>query len=327
METIYYPTAGADTNPNTSLEGDTTSEIFLEISAGIFLTVVVLMNFLLNPPMLCVLYRVTSIQPTTKIFMASLTMSDLGTGIIWLIRLPGVFAGKWLLGDFLCAISGVFGYIFQSLNLLSLVLLTIDRYIAVSRPLRYPTLMTVFRSKILICAKWTTIVIVGILLYGIYHPRRVEQLGSRQLCSWRMDNVRGVFGLLAVVFWQTVIIILYLRISLIARKQARRIAAENQADNGQGGHRINTRSIATIVIITGTLVITWIPNIILLLVPLVNGSSPNTYINYLLTYFATGFVISNSWLNVIIYYLRNKQLRRVMLVLLSDWRHRLVQNF
>ena len=110
------------------------------------MTLTILLNFLLNPLMLFTLRRVTSIQPTTKLFMASLTLSDLCNGVCQLLGLVELFAGTWLLGDFLCAVNGVNVYIFSGLNIVSLLLLTIDRYIAISHPLRYSTMMTVFRS-------------------------------------------------------------------------------------------------------------------------------------------------------------------------------------
>ncbi|XP_022090978.1 beta-1 adrenergic receptor-like [Acanthaster planci] len=275
---------------------------------SVLTTLTILMILLLNTLMLFTLRRVNSIQPTTKIFLASLTLSDLGSGLCWIPRLVELFAVRWLLGNFLCAIQNIVAFIFNSLSMWSLLLLTIDRYISISHPLRYPSLMTVFRSKVMVCSTWTVTFIIFILMYGTNDSATVSQDGPIQLCmalkdDWRVYLVAALFVIsLATIF------ILYARISLAARNQARRIAAENRAGNGQGGQRVSTKSTTTIIIITGTLTITWAPAVI------INGISPKTqwgiYDKYMIIMLAQALFLSNSWLNVVIYYLRNKDLRQ-----------------
>ena len=139
----------------------------LRIFAMLLLTLTILLVMLLNPLMLFTLGHVTSIQPTTKVFMASLTLSDLGHGITHFVTLVELFAGSWLLGDFLCVVYVVLLFVFVEMNCVSLLLLTVDRYIAITHPLRYPSMMTEFRSKIIVCIAWVGTFSISILLYGI----------------------------------------------------------------------------------------------------------------------------------------------------------------
>ena len=122
---------------------------------------------------------------------------------------------------------------------------------------------------------------------------------------------------------------LYVHISLIARRQARRIVAENQPGNGQDGQRIperiNTRSTTTIIIITGTLVITWIPSLIMFALVMQQIDSM-AYNSLLVMSLAHVLLTLNSWLNVVIYYLRNRDLRQALNSALSNWRHNLLQG-
>ncbi|XP_038057356.1 melanocortin receptor 4-like [Patiria miniata] len=282
-------------------------------------------NLLLNPLMLFTLRRVTSIQPTTKIFMASLTLSDLCNSLWWILNLIALFNGTWFMGEFLCAVNLVMSLLFNALSVGALLLLTVDRYIAISRPLRYPSIMTVLKSKIIVCSTWATITVSSILIYGIDHNTILVIGHNKKICvaktyDWRTNSLL-VLGALQLL----TIFILYAHITLIARNQARRIAAENQAGNGQGGRGINTRSATTIIIITGTLIITWIPTLIRLAIATQNQWEP--YDRYLALMFTQALVLSNGWMNVIIYYLRNKDLRQALCGLLTDWRQRLSQRF
>ena len=82
----------------------------LWVLATLSTTMTILLILVLNPLMLFTLRRVSSIQPTTKVLMASLTLSDLGSGIVNLFILVELFAGSWLLGDFLCLPHSVLAY-------------------------------------------------------------------------------------------------------------------------------------------------------------------------------------------------------------------------
>ncbi|XP_038055648.1 alpha-1A adrenergic receptor-like [Patiria miniata] len=290
------------------------------------MVIAIVPNLLLNPLMLVTLRRVTSIQPTTKIFMASLTLSDLCSSFWSILILTSLFADTWLLGNFLCAVNNVMLFLFTGLSVSTLLLLTVDRYIAISHPLRYPSIMTVFKSKIIVCSAWATIIVSSILINGINPFYNIQVIGhNKRLCTSETYDWRVYLFLALVLLQLLTIFILYAHIALIARNQARRIAAENQAGNGQGGQRINTRSTTTIIIITGTLIITWIPTLIRL--PIASQNQWEPYDSYLSFKFTQALLMSNGWMNVIIYYLRNKDLRQALCGLLTDWRQRLSQRF
>ncbi|XP_038055040.1 adrenocorticotropic hormone receptor-like [Patiria miniata] len=322
METTQSSDEGIIVNSNSTednVEKELTSTAVLTL-VKVLAVLAIFLCVLLNPLMLVTLRRVTSIQPTTKIFMASLTLSDLCNSLCWILLLTELFAGSWLLGDFFCVVYGVTFNLFNGLGICSLLILTVDRYIAISHALQYPSIMTVFRSKIIVFSTWATMSIFCILVFGIDGSRVVSLDTPYYLCLGRYDwRLYLPFTLLVITILS--IFILYACIARIARNQARRIAAENQAGNGQGGQRINTRSTTTIIIITGTLIITWIPTVIGMLI------QQNTRTLYLAGMFTDVLLLCNGWLNVIIYYLRNKDLRQAIRSLLSDWHRSLQQRF
>ncbi|XP_038055033.1 beta-2 adrenergic receptor-like [Patiria miniata] len=320
--------AEINTSSNSTTEGVVypTASTPFAILAKTLMVIAIIPNLFLNPLMLVTLRRVTSIQPTTKIFMASLTLCDLCRSLWGILILTSLLADTWLLGSFLCAANQVMLFLFTALSVSTLLLLTVDRYIAVSHPLRYPSIMTVFKSKIIVCSTWATNIVSSILINGINPFYTTLVIGhNKRLCVAETYDWRVYLILVLVVLQLLTIFIMYARIAMIARNQARRIAAENQAGNGQGGQRINTRSTTTIIIITGTLIITWIPTLIRLAIASQNQWEP--YVNYLAYISTEAMLLSNGWMNVIIYYLRNKDLRQALLGLLTDWRQRLSQRF
>ncbi|XP_038078182.1 adenosine receptor A2b-like [Patiria miniata] len=297
------------------------SQTALAVVVCTFATLGLALNFLLNPLMLLVLHRVTSIQPTTKIFMVSLTASDLGSGLVWLLELPELFLGAWPLGGFLCAATGVMMFTTRAMGVFSLLLLTVNRYIAVSRPLRYPTLMTVFRSKVIVCSTWAAVTAICITVYGIYHPKYILESGPLKLCIWESDW-RQYVSIVTMLSVLLVVSFLYVHILMIARRHARRIATDNQVGNGQAmgqiPQNVSTRSTTTVVIITGTLMVSWLPTVIILstLIPETDFAG---YRIFLLVNLTDDFLLANTWLNVIIYYLRNRDLRQTIHLILSAW--------
>ncbi|XP_038051927.1 trace amine-associated receptor 13c-like [Patiria miniata] len=301
------------------------SDLALVILAVFLAMLVTCLNLTLNSLMLLALRRVTSLDHTTKIFMASLTLSDLCTGLCSILRLPEIVSGAWMLGDFVCAARDALQYFFQTLSIFSLCLLTIDRYIAITRPLQYPTIMTVFRSKVIVCLTWTFSTVWGILVYGVF-DRSVVVMNGLTLCVWQSSNWRVYLSVVFLLLVLFTIFGLYVHISIIARRHARRIAAENQAGNGAFGHRIphqmSFRLATTVIIITGTLVVTWLPSIVRISIQ-TSQEGAVTYNSFLIGTLTDILFLSNCWLNVVIYYLRNRDLRQALHNLISSWKCKL----
>ena len=93
----------------------------------------------------------------TNWIVLSLAIADLGFGMDYL---PGdiLLMGKWLVRH--CVMSFML-----AASALNLGLLTVDRYVFITRPLRYSTLLTTKRAILLIVAVWLASFVPHLLLY------------------------------------------------------------------------------------------------------------------------------------------------------------------
>ncbi|XP_038044545.1 melanocortin receptor 4-like [Patiria miniata] len=257
-------------------------------------------NFILimtiNPVCLLVIRRMANMQPTTKNFMTSLLVSKMGYGIFvlipFMIRTNVVFAegSFWWILFFICDV------VFNWQSFLSLLLLTVDRYLAVAWCLHYPRLMTIRRSRIIICISWAAGLIFGLAFFF--------STGT-SLHAYTIQN----FILITIIFIGIALIVtLYLHILVIARRQARRIAQDNQAVAGNNApQRVSTKSFTTIFIIVTVILLCWIPVCLFTLLLRVQVYvSPVVYFSFGVLYIAT------NWIDAVLFCARNKEFQKTL---------------
>ena len=287
----------AATNVTPSVANETTDiqDFALDNVIIVLYTLTIVLILTLNPLSLITLRRVASFQLTTKIFLASLTVNDLVVGLcvvpILLIR---YIHGTWPLGAMLCIIYKTVNNWTIPLSMYSLLLLTIDRYLAIVWCLHYPRLMTVRISKIIVVLGWLTSLLISSL-------NSVWTYTTSNTCDFTDGVMEYIVANIATVGC-ICIFVLYMHMLVIARHQARRIAQENQPNAPQ---RISTKSLTTVFIIFTALIIGWGPAAIRVIAVNLFGFDLSLQVRML---FYLPFY-TNNWLNVAIYYWRNSEFR------------------
>uniref|UniRef100_A0A3Q3JWU3 G-protein coupled receptors family 1 profile domain-containing protein n=1 Tax=Monopterus albus TaxID=43700 RepID=A0A3Q3JWU3_MONAL len=90
----------------------------------------------------------------TNILLLSLAVSDF---LVGLLLMPGEIlriTTCWFLGDVMCSQYHFLSYIIAGTSIGDMVLISVDRYIAICDPLHYPTRVTVRRVKLCVCLCW-----------------------------------------------------------------------------------------------------------------------------------------------------------------------------
>uniref|UniRef100_A0A3B4ZDQ7 G-protein coupled receptors family 1 profile domain-containing protein n=1 Tax=Seriola lalandi dorsalis TaxID=1841481 RepID=A0A3B4ZDQ7_SERLL len=94
------------------------------------------------------------LHTTTNLLLLSLAVSDF---LVGLLQMPSeflLFRGCWILGDLICGVNYFFGYLIVSVSVGNMVLISIDRYVAICDPMFYNTKVTLRRIQLCICLCW-----------------------------------------------------------------------------------------------------------------------------------------------------------------------------
>ncbi|XP_045898579.1 trace amine-associated receptor 13c-like [Micropterus dolomieu] len=158
----------------------------------------------------------------TNILLLSLAVSDF---LVGLLLMPVEILRKtscWFLGDLMCSLYICVGYIIPSASVGNMVLISLDRYVAICDPLHYTTRITERRVKLCVCLCWFCSVFYCCLFvkYGLTQPDRYNSCYGE--CVIVFDHTADEIDLvMTFIFPVSLIIVLYMRVFVVAVSQAR----------------------------------------------------------------------------------------------------------
>lgn len=166
------------------------------------------------------LYR--KLHTPTNILLLALAVSDLLVGL----QMPFEFLfveSCWFLGDFACFFFCFFLFLtVTSASVGNMVLISVDRYVAICDPLHYSTRVTQRRVQISVCLCWACSVFYNILILTDIHKQPDSYNSCIGECVFVIGYTAGNIDLvLTFVGPITVIIVLYMRVFVVAVSQAR----------------------------------------------------------------------------------------------------------
>ncbi|XP_048579737.1 dopamine receptor 3-like [Nematostella vectensis] len=236
-----------------------------------------------NSLVLITLYRTSRLHTMSNIFLASLAASDFVVGAVGnplnIIREANAFAWIYL----------------QLVPALNISALTVDRYTAISRPLRYAQLVTKTTALVAIAFIWVSPVLVCLptVLTGDSYYRQI-------------------IVILSFFFPFVVIIVCYTEITRASHRQLSRISATTPAPLSSGSTpnsiRNDKKAAKTFALITVVFLLSFAPHMAGNIIIIVEGKPK--YMGWL-----DVFMFLSSALNPIIYASRNASFRRAFMQL------------
>ena len=275
-------------------------------------SVAFILNILLNVLMIFAVATRRPLRTNSNILLACLAGSDLLAG---LICHPVAIAVelKRILGDApFCSLEKVIGIALvqvscASLNLL--LLIGIDRYVAVKHALRYRHIVTKRRMK---AGVFSASVITGV--FTIHEIILAAIDSETKTFSDYMNAASITLGIIGFLYICAIGYI-YVYIFRESRRQSKRLQTEQLSQEEAKRLKKNRKAATTLAIILAALMVSYLPAMILLTLT----SSHDTvkpHIMCVLNSWSSTFIILGSIFNPLIYCWRNKKLRRAFLEIL-----------
>uniref|UniRef100_A0A3B4BAT9 G-protein coupled receptors family 1 profile domain-containing protein n=1 Tax=Periophthalmus magnuspinnatus TaxID=409849 RepID=A0A3B4BAT9_9GOBI len=169
----------------------------------------------------------------TNFLILSLAASDFCVGFFMFFQILFV-DGCWLLGDAVCIVYQLVSFIVTSASLGTIVLISVERYIAICQPLHYHTKVTEKRVRFCICLSWFCSAFYNSLVL----KESVAQMGSFNSCYGEcvaaVSYVAGVIDILvSFLIPVTAISILYIRVFIVVLTQVRAMRSHIMAPKSQ----------------------------------------------------------------------------------------------
>ncbi|XP_051780150.1 trace amine-associated receptor 1-like [Erpetoichthys calabaricus] len=206
----------------------------------------------------------------------------------------------WYFGDFFCKFHSSTDMMLCTTSILHLSFISVDRYCAVCYPLVYHTKIGVslIGKTVLICWSLSAMFGFGVIFLGL-NIRGMENFDSQVLycvggCTLILNQTSGlVCSLISFYIPGFIMIVIYVKIFAVARKQAQTIEDKKKSTS----RKRETKAAKTLSIVVGVFLICWSPYFFCsILDPIFNFSAP-ALIGEILIWFA----YLNSTLNPLIY--------------------------
>lgn len=253
-------------------------------------------------------------KTSNTMIMGSLAVADMLTGFI---AVPSSLFARVVVSQFTCEafprqMLFMPAFVYSAISVAHLIVLSVDRYIAVSSPLKHPLIMTPGKVKRILFFVWVIGILIGVtpMLGSLNSPNQwVCGTVNYESGAVRIHSLMPAFAAPAICM---TLLVFYIRIFSIAKKHMketskRRLAGMDETTVKKLESKSRINATVTAVLVVAALGICWFPlsakNVVEYYL------EPSERIQFIYQTATEFFVFFNSAVNPLIYASRNKKYR------------------
>lgn len=232
---------GEDANGNSTSLGPSLQSVGIGVFLALFILSAIVGNILVILSVACNRH----LQTVTNYFIINLAIADLllSTTVLPFSATLEVL-DFWVFGRIFCDIWAAVDVLCCTASIMSLCIISVDRYIGVKYSLKYPTIMTEKKAVIILIMVWLSSMVISIgPLLGWKEPPPQDE---RQ-CSITEEPGYAIFSSLFSFYLPlTVILVMYFNIYVVARRTTKSLEAGVKKERNKSMEvvlRIHCRSV------------------------------------------------------------------------------------